>query len=260
MNDINMSSKTYAIQEMAILQEAKEVQTLPGNKVRFKALLQMMEEYSYNGKKYLRSALIPAIEEKRQMMEQNAFVGEMDHPMDPTPNRLLNILYKNVSHLFKEVYTEGNQVWGIVENTSNDVGRNLYAFIVQDKIPVGFSMRAMGDVRNTNEGQEVYKNIDLVTWDCVSTPAFSNCILSEILTSRKHMESKALKEEVANLEEYIYGESPLRHEMLQEGKMSEELAKVISIQENRYLFINQDFKFKYFRDMLKREVLSKMRA
>jgi hypothetical protein len=74
------------------------------------------------------------------------------------------------------------------------------------------------------------------------------------------MESKALKEEVANLEEYIYGESPLRHEMLQEGKMSEELAKVISIQENRYLFINQDFKFKYFRDMLKREVLSKMRA
>ena len=63
MNDITMSSKTYAIQEMAILQEAKEVQTLPGNKVRFKALLQMMEEYSYNGKKYLRSALIPAIEE-----------------------------------------------------------------------------------------------------------------------------------------------------------------------------------------------------
>ena len=76
MENVTDNIKTYAIQEMAILQEAKEVQQLPGNKVRFKALLQMMEEYSYNGKKYLRSALIPAIEDKREMMEKNAFVGD----------------------------------------------------------------------------------------------------------------------------------------------------------------------------------------
>lgn len=250
---------TYAIKEMAILQEAKEVQTLPNGKVRFKALLQMMEEYSYNGKKYLREALIPAIKEKEEMLKMNAFVGEMDHPMDPTPNRLLNILYKNVSHLFKEVYTEGNQVWGVVENTSNDVGKNLYAFIVNDKIPVGFSMRAMGDVRDTDEGQEVYKNIDLVTWDCVSTPAFSNCVLSEILTSKKHLESYMATNELANLEEFVYGKSETRQNMLLEGKVSEELMKVVDIQEKQFLFINDEFKFKYFRDMLKREVASRMR-
>lgn len=258
MNDVNLQSKTYAIQEMAILQEAKEVQELPNGKVRFKALLQMMEEYSYNGKKYLREAMIPAIQAKRKIMEQNGFVGEMDHPVDPTPNRLLNILYKNVSHLFKEVYTEGNQIWGVVESTSNDIGKNLYAFIVKDKIPVGFSMRAMGDVRNTKEGQEVFKNIDLITWDCVSTPAFSNCILSEILTSRQHVESKQLREDVANLEEFLYGESELRHNMLMEGKMSEEMFKVIDIHESKYLFINSEFKFKYFRNLLKQEVLDKM--
>lgn len=249
----------YLIKEMAILQEAKEVQELPNGKVRFKALLQMMEEYSYNGKKYLKSALVPAIQAKKKMLEMNAFVGEMDHPMDPTPNRLLNILYKNVSHLFKEVYTEGNEVWGVVENTSNDIGKNLYAFIAKDKIPVGFSMRAMGDVRNTREGQEVYQNIDLVTWDCVSTPAFSNCVLSEILTSKKHLESYMATNELANLEEFIYGESKTRQNMLLEGKVSDELMRVVDMTEGKYLFINTEFKFKYFRNMLKREVASRIR-
>lgn len=248
---------SYAIKEMAILQEAKDVK-VTGDKVQFRALLQMMEEYSYNGKKYLRDPLMKAIKEKEPLLKRNGFVGEMDHPMDPTPSRLLNIFYKNTSHLFKEIYTEGNQVWGIVENTSNSVGRDLYAFIVKDKIPVGFSMRAMGDVRNTRQGQEVYQNIDLVTWDCVSTPAFSNCILAEIIAPKYHLESYMREQDRRNYEEFIYGTSSKRQDMLMESKVSEKLFNVVEATESKALFIDKETEFRYIRNMLRNEVIQKL--
>ena len=204
-----------AIKEVAILQEAKNVQILNKGKVRFQAKLQMLEEYSYNGKLYRKQPMMEGINKKTELLQMGGWVGELDHPMDPSMMRMVNVLYKNASHIFREVYTENNVVYGVMENTSNRVGMDLYALVAIDKIPVGYSLRALGDVKNTSKGQEVYNDIDVITWDCVSTPGFSGCILQEVMNS-KHLESYMMHNDIANLEEYVYGQSEHRRDMLLE--------------------------------------------
>ena len=248
----------HIIKEMAILQEAKDVQVISSGKVRFKAKLQLMDEYSYNGKKYLRQPMMQGVQKKERLLKQNGFLGEMDHPMDPTMMRLVNVLYKEASHLFKEIYTEGNTIWGVMENTSTKVGMDLYALIVKDKIPVGFSLRAMGDIRDTNQGIEVFDNIDITTWDCVSTPSYSSCILQEVLTSRQHLESYMMNNDVANLEDYVHGDTSFRREMVLESKLSMPTARLISKIENAYLVDEPDVLVKSIRRSLKIETRQKI--
>lgn len=245
------------IKESAYLQEAKDVQVMATGKVRFKAKLQILDEYSYNGKNYLKEPMVIAIDNKNDLIRINSFVGEMDHPMDPTPMRMVNVLFQNTSHIFKEIWTEGNVVWGLVENTSNIRGTELYAFIVKDKIPVGFSLRAMGDVRNTPKGYEVYNDIDITTWDTVSTPSFSGCILQEI-TNKQHLESFMKTSNAACLEEYVNGDTEFRRQMLLESKITKPATNLISYIENNYVCDTQEIKIKALRNMLKLETSRKI--
>lgn len=237
------------IKEIALLQEAKNVKDLGNQKVSFNAKLQMLEEYSYNGKLYKKSPMLEALTKKKHQLEIGGFVGEMDHPMDPSMMRIMNVLYQNVSHVFKEIWTEGNAIWGRLENTSNRIGVDLYNFIVKDRLPIGFSLRATGETRRGSQGLEVYSDIDLITWDAVSSPSFSNCILQEI-NDVKHLESATLSSNIANLEAYVYGKSDSRTEMLLESKMSKPMGKLIECLEGKCVYENEDFKFKVIRDRI----------
>jgi hypothetical protein len=248
----------YAIKEMAMLQEAKGVEKIANNKIRFRAKLLITDEYSYNGKNYLKAPILEALKRKEMIIKMNGLVGEMDHPMDPSMMRLLNILYKNTSHVFKEIWSEGNVIWGILETTSNQRGEELYKLIVLDGIPVGFSLRALGEVRSTRRGKEVYKGIDIITWDTVSSPGFSSCILEEIINPM-HLESYMMKNDLINLEEFLYGSSLTRHEMLLESKISEPTSKLIERIENTYLLDSDSDKCKIMRNILKQETRNKLK-
>lgn len=245
------------IKEKAILQEAKNVEILREGKVRWRAKLQLLDEYSYNGKLYRYDPMMIAIKEKEDMIQRGGFVGELDHPMDPSTMRILNVLYQNAGHLFREIYTENKTVWGVLENTSNRVGMDEYALIAKDKIPVGYSLRALGDVRDTKQGQEVYSGIDLVTWDCVSNPGYSGCLLQEII-DYKHLESKRQQCDLANLEEYVYGKTNLRQQMLLESKTSSNLVKVINNFEQSCLFDTPSLEINIIKNHLKLETKKKL--
>jgi len=247
----------YIIKEMAILQEAKNLQTLREGKARWTAKLQLLDEYSYNGKLYKSEPMLTATNEKKEMIERGGFVGELDHPIDPSTMRILNVLYQNAGHLFREIYNEGNAIYGVLENTSNKVGMDEYALIVKDRIPVGYSLRALGDVRETRQGQEVYKDIDLVTWDCVSNPGYSGCLLQEIL-DYKHLESRRKMEDLINLEEYVHGSSEHRQQLLMESKSSKQLVKVIKGYEQSCLFESKDFEVKVLKNRLALETRKKL--
>jgi hypothetical protein len=248
----------FVIKEMAMLQEARGVEKISNNKIRFRAKLLIMDEYSYNGKNYLKAPTLEALRKKESVIKMNGLVGEMDHPMDPSIMRLLNVLYKNTSHMFKEIYTEGNVIWGVVETTSNQRGEELFRFISIDGIPVGFSLRALGEVRTTRRGKEVYKGIDIVTWDTVSSPGFSNCVIQEIINPM-HLESYMMKNDLVNLEEFLYGNSVLRQEMLLESKINEPTSRLVERIENSYIFDNDSDKFKMMRNILKQSTRNKLK-
>lgn len=242
---------------MAILQEAKNVQVVREGKVRWTAKLQLLDEYSYNGKLYKSEPMLQAISEKKDMIERGGMVGELDHPMDPSDMRILNVLYQNAGHIFREIYNEGNTVYGVLENTSNRVGMDEYALIVKDKIPVGYSLRALGEVRQTKRGQEVYSDIDLVTWDCVSNPGYSGCLLQEII-DYKHLESRRKMDDLANLEEFVHGKSEHRKQLLMESRSSTKLAKVVQSFEQACLFDSKDFEVKFLKNKLALETKKKL--
>ena len=244
----------YMIKDLAILQEAKGVQDLGKGKVRFRARLQDLDVYSYNGKKYLSKPMLEGVSKKAPLLEMNGWVGEMDHPIEPCMQRMLAVEYKNSSHIFKEIYSEGNAIWGVLENTSTDRGRDLYGLIVKDKIPVGFSLRALGEVRRTGQGQEVHDDIEVITWDCVSTPAFSSSILTEIMNVR-HMESYMLKNDIANLEGYVHGDSEAKQMMLMEAKMSEPTHRLITCINGVCLFENKEMQVKHITSILRDKTL-----
>ena len=244
----------YMIKDLAILQEARGVQDLGKGKVRFRAKLQELDTYSYNGKKYLTEPMKVGLRKNAPLLEQNGWVGEMDHPIEPCMQRMLAVEYKNSCHVFKEIYTEGNAVWGVMENTSTERGRDLYGLIVKDKIPVGFSIRALGEVRGSGQGQEVYDDIEVITWDCVSTPSFSSSRLTEIVNTN-HMESYMLKNDIANLEEYVYGNSEAKQVMLMEAKISEPTHRLVNCVNGVCLFDNNDIKIQYITNMLRSKTL-----
>lgn len=246
-----------AIKEMAILQEAKNVQKLGPDKVRFTAKLQYMDTYSYNRKSYLSGPMKKAIKNRSKDIQMNALLGELDHPMDPTMMRMLSVMYSRSSHIFKEIYTEGNTVFGVLENSSTKQGKNLYGLIVKDKVPVGFSLRALGDTRETNKGKEVYNNIDLITWDCVSTPGFSGCVVQEI-TDVKHLESFRLRNDIANLEEFVNGDNTFRNRMLMESKVTRPMSKLVSKIENRCLYETSNELITSIRSLLSYETKKKI--
>lgn len=239
----------FLIKDKVFLQEAKNIQKIGSDKIRFLAKLQELNTISFNGKKYLKEPMMEAIEKKKPMIKENRFLGELDHPINPTIERMITVLYKNASHLFKEVYIEGNSIYGLVENTSNQTGMDLYAFIAIDKIPIGFSLRAIGDIRRVNGAEEVFRNVELITWDAVSNPAFATCMLTEIV----NMDSKKLsfRENIKHLESYIYANQNKRQEMLLENKKPI-MYKIVEKAEDAYDFENNDVKIKFIISSIER--------
>ena len=99
------------------------------------------------------------------LVKENRALGELDHAESNTVN------LKNVSHLFKSIIWEGDEVYADVEVLDGPefpAGR-IMAGLLRRKIPVGFSTRGMGSVEEISEGvMEVQDDFSLLTIDAVS--------------------------------------------------------------------------------------------
>lgn len=115
---------------------------------------------------------------------------EMDHPFIKNPNdpsevkRQLLVRLKDASHKFTKMWIEKNNICGLVETLSNDNGINLARMAHLDDVPIGFSCRAIGKVKNgTLNGQsimEVTQPTVFVTYDAVTDPSHKSAELKDI--------------------------------------------------------------------------------
>jgi hypothetical protein len=166
--------------------------------VRFKALLMEADTVNRNKRIYPRRVLEQAIESVKGMMEKRNFGGELDHPL-PTGTqadiyRQQTLFYKEMSHIITEMWWEGNKVYGIVETTPTPNGQIL-ANLVRFGVQVGFSLRALGDVKPRSDGiNEVVGPIMLVAIDAVQNPSFQRAVITELVQESAILTESAILE------------------------------------------------------------------
>jgi len=192
----------------------KVVKTTKTGKAIIETVLQTLNDLNRNNRVYEKKAIIEGIENPhiKERMENKTFGGELDHPV-PTSDDQFNLvrqttlMFKEMSHIIKEINIDGNIVNAVVETTSTPNGFTM-AGLIRDGVKVGFSLRAMGDnVKRVGNAEYVQPPITIISYDCVSFPSHKGAYMKEIveLHENTHIieEAKQCKDGVCALVEHI---------------------------------------------------------
>ena len=164
-----------------------------GDKIRFEAVLQDVDIRNRNGRIYRKRPLQEAIETESERIKEGSFLGELDHPIEKdNPLRQCTVLYKEASHKFCELGWDGNKLVGVLETLSGTQnGRTLCGLAKDDKVPICFSFRGMGEINEIHENgvkcNEVSGPMKIITWDSVSFPSHS---VAKIIRINENVQSQ----------------------------------------------------------------------
>ena len=135
-----------------------------GGKIVLKGVLQKSETVNQNGRIYPRPILEREIRNYQKFIQENRAMGECDHPDSSV------VELKNVSHLIREAYMEGDTVYGSVELLDTPCGKLLQS-LVESGVKLGISSRGVGSTKREGEYQVVQDDFQLICWDFVSEPS-----------------------------------------------------------------------------------------
>ena len=177
---------------MYIMTEAPTIRTIPKKlknlkegRIRLRACLQTGDVVNRNKRKYSKSLIESGVANVKPRINEGSLLGELDHPVTNNGNvaRQVTVLFKEASHKFCEIGWDGNKLVSVLETLRTPNGEILKN-LAEDGIPVGFSFRGMGDLKqmmeNGNTFFEVRPPLHVVTWDAVSYPSHEGANLIEI--------------------------------------------------------------------------------
>jgi hypothetical protein len=147
-------------------QSLHEVKMNPGKNLIVEGIVQRADAKNENGRVYPKTILHREVEKYiAGPIAQNRALGELDHPESSV------ISLKNVCHNIKQLWWEGDDLFGRIEVLNTPSG-NILRDLLLNNITVGISSRGMGSVKQLGENTvEVQDDFDLVCWDFVSTPS-----------------------------------------------------------------------------------------
>jgi|SRR5210317_150558 len=118
-----------------------------------------------NGRYYPKELWQREIDKYQEVIKQNRATGELDHP----ESSIINL--KNVSHIIRDCWWDGDKVIGKIEILPT-VSGNILKALIENNVTVGVSSRGMGSLKQMSEGTlEVQDDFELLCWDFVSTPS-----------------------------------------------------------------------------------------
>lgn len=172
---------------LELLESSMNGYKMPVAKIR--TVLQTLDDVNKNRRIYPKALFERALKEVMPLLESGAWVGELDHPLitgnDQVDSlRHFLVLYDRTSHKFNKVFIDGTTVMGEVETTLTECGFNM-AGLIMSKVPVGFSLRAMGETRPRRDGvTEITAPFNIITFDCVSNPSHAKARMVEVVTEQ----------------------------------------------------------------------------
>lgn len=143
------------------IKEAKEENS---GKIVMKGVLQKSDTLNQNGRIYPRNVLEREVRNYQKFIIENRALGELDHPDSSVVN------LKNVSHIVREAYLDGDVVYGSVEILDTPSGKILQS-LVESGVKLGISSRGVGTTKRQGDYQIVQDDFQLICWDFVSEPS-----------------------------------------------------------------------------------------
>jgi len=136
----------------------------PSGNPLVEGILATAEVKNGNGRYYPKELWEREIDKYSQLVKENRATGELDHPESSI------ISLKNVSHIIREVWWNGDKVMGKLEILPT-VSGNILKALIDNNVMVGVSSRGMGSLKQIGETLEVQDDFELLCWDFVSTPS-----------------------------------------------------------------------------------------
>jgi len=140
-----------------------EVKAPSGNPM-VEGILATAEVKNGNGRYYAKDLWQREIDKYKEVVKENRATGELDHP----ESSIINL--KNVSHIIRDLWWDGDQVIGKIEILPTTSG-NILKALNENNVQVGVSSRGMGSLKQVGEVLEVQDDFELLCWDFVSTPS-----------------------------------------------------------------------------------------
>jgi hypothetical protein len=136
----------------------------PSGNPMVEGILATAEVKNGNGRYYAKDLWEREINKYKEVVKENRATGELDHP----ESSIINL--KNVSHIIRELWWDGDHVVGKVEILPT-VSGNILKALIENNVQVGVSSRGMGSLKQVGEVLEVQDDFELLCWDFVSTPS-----------------------------------------------------------------------------------------
>jgi hypothetical protein len=154
----------------------------PSGNPLVEGILATAEVKNGNGRYYPRELWEREIDKYQQMVKENRATGELDHPESSI------ISLKNVSHVIREIWWNGDKVMGKLEILPT-VSGNILKALIDNNVMVGVSSRGMGSLKPMSEGTlEVQDDFELLCWDFVSTPSNPGSYMNLVKESKEYSE------------------------------------------------------------------------
>jgi hypothetical protein len=135
-----------------------------GGKIVLKGILQKSDTLNQNGRLYPKSILEREVRNYQKFIRENRALGECDHPDSSV------VELKNVSHIVREAFMDGDICYGSVELLDTPCGKILQN-LVEAGVTLGISSRGVGSTVSEGDYQVVQDDFQLICWDFVSEPS-----------------------------------------------------------------------------------------
>jgi hypothetical protein len=143
-------------------------------------ILATAEVRNGNSRYYAKDLWEREIDKYFNVVKENRATGELDHP----DSSIINL--KNVSHIIRDMWWDGNHVVGKIEILPT-VSGNILKALIENNVQVGVSSRGMGSLKPMGEGMmEVQDDFELLCWDFVSTPSNPGSFMHLVREGKEH--------------------------------------------------------------------------
>jgi len=161
----------------------KESRDTNNGKVILKGVLQKADTLNQNGRIYPLPILEREVRNYQKFIRENRALGECDHPDSSV------VELKNVSHIVREAWMDGDVCYGNVELLDTPCGKILQS-LVESGVTLGISSRGVGSTRRDGDYDVVQDDFQLICWDFVSEPSTPGAFM---MSEGKELSSKQLK-------------------------------------------------------------------
>jgi len=128
-------------------------------------VIQRANAKNHNGRVYTKEILFPKIQKYiDEKVKLKKAYGELDHVDNTT------VEFERVSHIFDDIWFEGDDVMGRVRILPTPKGNILKVFF-DCGTTVGISSRAIGSVEQHSGANFVQDDLHIICWDFVTEPS-----------------------------------------------------------------------------------------